>query len=375
MIASTRHDPLAPGVRLDAGRLEDGVRARPGRSTPAALRARARRAPARRDRERARGCVRAAASRRSRRRARFVWHLNASRSSTSSGAARGCGELVDWLALAARLRRQEPAPGAARRRRALDTRSVAAGASRAASRRSRPASCSVAVIATVAGRPASPSPAPAGCAVPSLVGLGTGLGLGLHEAAHAALLRGVPSALVHAGPAHVCAARRRSAPCGGRSSLLAARCRRRARRRARRRGAACGGAGARARRLPAGRARSGAHGRRRRREGRVRALRAFLLGTLAVGVVAYAARRGARRRGTGGRSRARHRARAARARLASPCDGRTTATTFGAGSLLLAVAGGLANRRCRARSSGDVPTARRSRRLTAAWSGRSSSCW
>ena len=36
--------------------------------------------------------------------------------------------------------------------------------------------------------------------LPLFVALGTGLGLGLHEAAHAALLRGVPSALVVRGP-------------------------------------------------------------------------------------------------------------------------------------------------------------------------------
>jgi len=40
----------------------------------------------------------------------------------------------------------------------------------------------------------------AALAVPALVGLGTGLAFGFHEAAHAGLLRGVPSALVVRGP-------------------------------------------------------------------------------------------------------------------------------------------------------------------------------
>jgi hypothetical protein len=39
----------------------------------------------------------------------------------------------------------------------------------------------------------------AGLLAPVLLGLATGAGLGLHEAAHAALLRGIPSALVVRG--------------------------------------------------------------------------------------------------------------------------------------------------------------------------------
>ena len=121
----------------------------------------------------------------------------------------------------------------------------------------------------------------AGLLVPLLVGLGTGLGLGLHEAAHAALLRGVPSALVVRGPrtrvlhAAVAPSRRALVAVGGPLAVAAL-------------GLALvlGGSltmapGRDDRRLPVRRPRTGADRRRRRREDRMWALKAFLLGSLA----------------------------------------------------------------------------------------------
>ena len=75
----------------------------------------------------------------------------------------------------------------------------------------------------------------------------------------------------------------------------------------------------------------------------MRALKAFLLGALAVGIVAYALAAALAVAAQAGGPHARHRARPARRSSRSPSTGRTTVTTFGPGLLLLAFAGGLAN--------------------------------
>ena len=128
---------------------------------------------------------------------RFVWQLNCLALVNIERTASSLGQLVDWLRLAARLAPAGAMPAPVTRRRAIDTRSAAralASTFKAVLRR-------VVVVAAIANILAVHVAVilGAGPVVPVLLGLATGLGLGLHEAAHAALLRGVPSALVVRG--------------------------------------------------------------------------------------------------------------------------------------------------------------------------------
>jgi hypothetical protein len=129
---------------------------------------------------------------------RFVWSLNALAlvNLRRSGSRRR--RLLDWLGLVARLVPAGAWPASVTRRRPIDT----SGGVRAV------ATCLVALLPrmlAVAGFGfllAIPIALPATSehvGTAALVASATALGLGLHEAAHAALLRGVPSALVTCG--------------------------------------------------------------------------------------------------------------------------------------------------------------------------------
>ena len=190
---------FAPGVRVNAGRLEDGVRREswPVNASAAFVLERAGRplgetVTAFADAfalpfERAREDV-----------LRFVWHLNALALVNVERSGSRVRRLRDWIALAARLAPAGALPSSLTRRRELDTRSVArALASCLAAVSAR--AVAVAGIATVLLAQVAVAAGPSGLAAAVLVGSCTGLGLGLHEAAHAALLRGVPSALVTRG--------------------------------------------------------------------------------------------------------------------------------------------------------------------------------
>jgi len=190
---------LAPGVSVRAGRLEDRVRSeswplnasavfvleragRPLGETVSAF-AKAFQLPF----ERAREDV-----------LRFVWELNGLALVNVERSGSRIRRVREWLALAARLAPAGAVPAAVTRRRALDTRSTGRAL----------VSCLVAVssrVAAVAGIAAAltaqvaVAAGPSGLGAALVVGASTGLGLGLHEAAHAALLHGVPSALVTRG--------------------------------------------------------------------------------------------------------------------------------------------------------------------------------
>jgi hypothetical protein len=129
---------------------------------------------------------------------RFAWHLNVlALVNVESGASRS-RRLADWVRLAARLAPAGAVPAAATRRRAIDTRTFrrAFGSCLAA------ISARVSVVAgvgTAVTAQLSLLAGASGLIVPLTLGLGTGVGLGFHEAAHAASLRGVPSALVTRG--------------------------------------------------------------------------------------------------------------------------------------------------------------------------------
>ncbi len=129
---------------------------------------------------------------------RFVWYLNARALVNVERDSSRLRQLADWLLLAGRLAPAGAVPAAVSRRRAIDTRSVSrAVASSLAAILSRVAG--VAVVAAAAAAQLAALAGTPGPVVPCALGLGTGVGLGLHEAAHAASLRGVASALVVRG--------------------------------------------------------------------------------------------------------------------------------------------------------------------------------
>lgn len=129
---------------------------------------------------------------------RFAWHLNALALVNIERRGSRLRRFADWIVLAARLAPGGALPAAGARRRPLDTRSVArAFWSSLAATFTR-----VVVVAAVATLVAAQFLAVVGSLgliFPLALGFGTGAGLGLHEAAHAAALRGVPSALVTRG--------------------------------------------------------------------------------------------------------------------------------------------------------------------------------
>ena len=129
---------------------------------------------------------------------RFVWQLNALALVNVDSEGSRLRRLADWIKLATRLAPAGALPAALSRRRALDTRTV----SRSIVSSLSATSSRVVLVAVVATAVAAQFAALAGASAltaPLALGLATGAGLGLHEAAHVAVLRGVPSALVLRG--------------------------------------------------------------------------------------------------------------------------------------------------------------------------------
>lgn len=129
---------------------------------------------------------------------RFIWYLNALALVNVEGGGSPPRRVSDWVRLAARLAPAGAVPAAVTRRRAIDTRSVgrAVASSLAAI---LPRVGVVVAVATAVAAQFTAFAGASGLVVPLVLGLGTGAGIGLHEAAHAAMLRGVPSALVTRG--------------------------------------------------------------------------------------------------------------------------------------------------------------------------------
>lgn len=128
---------------------------------------------------------------------RFAWYLNGLALVNLERGGPLLRRLVDWIVLALRLLPAGALPVALARRRAVDTR-TAAGALATTTRAVLPRVVVLGSLATIVTLQLSLL-AGAGLASPFLLGLGTGLGLGLHEAAHVVSLRGIPCALVTRG--------------------------------------------------------------------------------------------------------------------------------------------------------------------------------
>jgi hypothetical protein len=128
----------------------------------------------------------------------FAWHLNALALVNVERKEPLLRRCADWLVLLIRLAPAGAFPARVARRRALDTRTTprAIGSCLLAV---FPRTSAVAGISIVAMLPFLGAAGASGIGVALALGLATGLGLGLHEAGHAALLRGVPSALVVRG--------------------------------------------------------------------------------------------------------------------------------------------------------------------------------
>lgn len=129
---------------------------------------------------------------------RFVWALNAHALVNVEPDGSRLRRFADWLVLAARLAPAGALPAALAHRRALATGSLA-GAVVSALAATLARIAAVAALATVAAVQLSAVAGAPALLFPLALGLGTGAGLGLHEAAHAAALRGIPSALVTRG--------------------------------------------------------------------------------------------------------------------------------------------------------------------------------
>lgn len=129
---------------------------------------------------------------------RFVWHLNALALLNIEPKGPRVRRAATWLRLAVRLAPAGSLPAVAVRRRALDTQTLprAVGSTLVAV---SPRAALLATVATVAFLQVAVVAGTGAHVAPLALGLATGLGLGLHEAGHAALLRGIPSALVFRG--------------------------------------------------------------------------------------------------------------------------------------------------------------------------------
>jgi hypothetical protein len=198
MIAATDSITLTPGVSLERGRLADAVRGDswPLNASGVFVLTRAGTPVGAVVRELAEAFSLTAGQARADV-LQFVWHLNRLALVNVERRASRVRQLASWLSLAARLAPAGTLPAPVSRRRALDTGSVFR-ALVSALRAVLPRSFLVGGVATVL----IIQPAllvGAGTAASVLLGAATGLGLGLHEAAHAMLLRGVPSAFVCRG--------------------------------------------------------------------------------------------------------------------------------------------------------------------------------
>ena len=129
---------------------------------------------------------------------RFVWRLNALTLVNVERQQTLIRRIADWVQLALRLAPAGALPVALARRRALDTRSVLRAVS-SGLLASSPRIAAIAAVATVVAIHVSVIGGAPALVVPLALGVATGLGLGLHEAAHVAALLGIPSALVTRG--------------------------------------------------------------------------------------------------------------------------------------------------------------------------------
>lgn len=129
---------------------------------------------------------------------RFAWTLNALALLNVERGGSSARNLFSWIQLAVRLAPAGAIPGALARRREVDTGSVrravasvfTAILSRIVVVSAGSAAVATQLSATVGAR---------GILASVALGVGTGAGMGLHEAAHAASLCGVPTALVMRG--------------------------------------------------------------------------------------------------------------------------------------------------------------------------------
>lgn len=199
MIAESDTFALAPGVTLRDGQLADAVRgvswplngsgafvlSRTGRPVGQIVRelTEAFSLPL----ETARGDV-----------LRFVCRLNSLALVNVEREGTFARRLVDWLRLASRLAPAGALPVALARRRALDTSTVFHAVSSGLGA-TLPRVATIAAAATVAAAQVSAAGGAPTLVVPLALGIATGVGLGLHEAAHVGALNGVPSALVTRG--------------------------------------------------------------------------------------------------------------------------------------------------------------------------------
>ena len=272
----------------------------------------------------------------------FAWQLNRLTLVNIEHGQGRLGRALTWLTLALRLLPAGTLPPATAERRPLDTRTAARAAGsvvRAVWTRMLTVAVLTVIVVLQLGAVAG------GLAfVPALVGgIAAGTGVALHEGAHAATLRGVPSALIvqgrrtyvlHAptgkvrralvalaGPASACSAgvALMAAATAAASPALALAG-----------GVFCAHA--------AGLSLLGAG-----RKVGVRTLRALVVGMLAAGVLAYAGAAALAVAVQAGTSGGLHIAIGGLVLVAVERSDDATATTFGAGLLVLAVAGGILN--------------------------------
>lgn len=128
----------------------------------------------------------------------FVWTLNGLALVNVDRSSSRLRWLVGWVQLAARLAPAGAVPATLVRRRRIDTDTVPRAVATCLASILPRAAIVALVTAALTAQLVLVTEA-SGIAVPLAVGVATGAGLGLHEAAHAALLRGVPSALVTRG--------------------------------------------------------------------------------------------------------------------------------------------------------------------------------
>ena len=218
---------------------------------------------------------------------RFVWHVNALALVNVERSGSRLRQLIDWFVLAARLAPAGAVPGAVSRRRGLDTRTMTRGAV-SGFRGDRLPRRVRGGRRHGSGRPTLGRRRTSGICRPDRARARHRCRPGPSRGGACRLLARGAERSCPAGPPYLCPARpgrcdtevgrRRGRPTDGRRGGTRVDS-----------GRGGGGrAGAHDSRLAAGRSRTLALGCGRRRQDRMRALKAFLLGAFAVGVVAYA---------------------------------------------------------------------------------------